>query len=212
MRRKFRVSAVAAPRGWSEVEVLVAEGVFETARGEQSTQQKQLLAKQKTEVGSIQAGTIGDINSTKDRKWATDCRSSVGKAKPFSAIQQWVQNEEPVIFGTTKLNTKETYQWPQVGTSERCGDRHQVTPCSACSMKPRWGRKQTVGENRVERNPGWKEVSTWAAESRWELWFTPGSPPGEHSHTWSCFASKHSILHLRSLVLLLVSSPYDHLL
>lgn len=38
MRRKFRVSAVAAPRGGSELVVLVSEGVFEGARGEQSTQ------------------------------------------------------------------------------------------------------------------------------------------------------------------------------
>lgn len=49
MRRKFRVSAVAAPRGGSELEVLVAEGVFEGAREEQSTEQKQLPAKQKTQ-------------------------------------------------------------------------------------------------------------------------------------------------------------------
>lgn len=49
MRRKFRVSAVAAPRGGSELEVLVAEGVFEGARGEQSTEQNQLPAKQKTQ-------------------------------------------------------------------------------------------------------------------------------------------------------------------
>lgn len=38
---------MAAPRGGSELEVLVAEGVFETARREQSTQQKRLLAKKK---------------------------------------------------------------------------------------------------------------------------------------------------------------------
>lgn len=40
MRRKFRVSAIAAPRGGSELEVLIAEEVFEGARGKQSTQQK----------------------------------------------------------------------------------------------------------------------------------------------------------------------------
>lgn len=49
MRRKFRVSAVAASRGGSELEVLVAEGVFEGARGEQCTEQNQLPAKQKTQ-------------------------------------------------------------------------------------------------------------------------------------------------------------------
>lgn len=41
MKRKFRVSAVvAASRGRSELDFLVAEEVFEGARGEQSTQQK----------------------------------------------------------------------------------------------------------------------------------------------------------------------------
>lgn len=68
MRRTFRVSAVAALRSGSELDFLVAEEIFEGARGEQSTQQKQLPAKQKTGVGSIQAGITGDISSTRKRK------------------------------------------------------------------------------------------------------------------------------------------------
>lgn len=68
MRRKFRVSAMAAPRGGNELEVLVAERFFETARGKQSTQQKRLMTRQKTEVGPIQARSIGGMSSTRDRK------------------------------------------------------------------------------------------------------------------------------------------------
>lgn len=36
--------------------------------GNKALSKKQLLAKQKTEIGSIQAGTIGDTSSTRDRK------------------------------------------------------------------------------------------------------------------------------------------------
>lgn len=118
-------------------------------------------------------------------------RNSVGE-EPLSAVQQWMQNEEPFIFGVTESSTPRRPADLSGATSGDVRDmwRHQVTPCSACSMKPWWGREQTVGESRVERKPGWKDVSIWAAQPRWDLCMIPTGSALTHMKLL-CFKTQH---------------------